>query len=162
MANFPKPIEKRTTFGNLSRSVLMSRVKSRDNLTTELKLIELFKEHHLKGWRRHLNLPGKPDFSWPKLKIAIFVDGCFWHGHDCGKKLVPKTNTEAWTNKIDKTKKHDRDIATSLATKGWNVIRIWECELKKTPNKCISLIKKGIEDSYDRPIEVSDTVLERS
>ena len=82
-----------TTFGGLSRSELMSRVRSTKNQTTEVKLASLLRVAGLTGWRRHQPLPGRPDFVWPKVKVAVFVDGCFWHGHDC-RSLVPKTNTE--------------------------------------------------------------------
>ena len=86
-----------------TRSYVMSRVRSTKNKSTELKLISIFKELNIKGWRRGSKLKGKPDFIFPKNKIAIFVDGCFWHGHEC-RKSIPQTNTDYWMTKIAKNK----------------------------------------------------------
>src|SRR3954468_15046185 len=90
----------RTTFGGLTRSQLMSRVRSRGNKTTELMAKRLFRINGIKGWRRHAKLIGNPDFIWPSSKVAVFIDGCFWHGHGCGRNLSPKTNAELWQKKI--------------------------------------------------------------
>ena len=65
------------------RSKIMRSVKSRGNHPTELKLIQLFKQRGIKGWRRNYQLVGKPDFVFPKARVVLFADGCFWHGHDC-------------------------------------------------------------------------------
>src|SRR5262245_4474504 len=82
----------KTTFGGLSRSALMSRVRSKGNATTELKLLKLLRLARLQGWRRNFRLLGNPDFVFPRQKLAVFVDGCFWHGHGCGRNLKPKRN----------------------------------------------------------------------
>ena len=71
------------TFTDEERSKIMWQVKSGGNKSTELKLINLFKGYRIKGWRRNYKIYGKPDFVSPKKKVAIFVDGCFWHGHNC-------------------------------------------------------------------------------
>lgn len=113
-----------------TRSYVMSRVRSTQNKSTELKLISIFKELNIKGWRRGSKLKGKPDFIFPKNKIAIFVDGCFWHGHEC-RKSIPQTNIDYWMTKIAKNKLRDFEVSEYLQNKKWNVIRIWECELKK-------------------------------
>ena len=82
----------------------MKASKPRGNKSTELKLIKLFKELEIKGWRRNYKIAGAfPDFIFPKLKIAIFADGCFWHGHDC-RTLQPKTNRKYWDEKIKKNR----------------------------------------------------------
>jgi len=88
-----------TSFGGLSRSVLMSRVCSSQNATTELKLRALLRSARLTGWRCNSSLLGKPDFVFSQSKVAVFVDGCFWHGHKCGRNLTPKTNADAWSKK---------------------------------------------------------------
>ena len=75
------------------RSSVMKAVKSRNTKTTELKMIEIFKELHIIGWRRTYPLIGKPDFVFPKKRIAVFVDGCFWHGHDC-RNVTPSDNAD--------------------------------------------------------------------
>jgi DNA mismatch endonuclease (patch repair protein) len=109
----------------------MAAVKSRGNQTTEKKLLVLLRKHRLKGWRRHFPIQGTPDFCWPKQKIAIFVDGCFWHGCPSCYKL-PKSNVAFWTKKIERNRRHDRKITSRLRRNGWRVLRVWECRLSKT------------------------------
>ena len=112
------------------RSSVMRAVKSKGNKSTELKLIELFKKNNIKGWRRNYNLFGKPDFVFPKKRIVVYADGCFWHGHGC-RNTKPKDNENYWTKKILKNKKRDKIVVKELRKKGWIVFRIWECALKK-------------------------------
>jgi DNA mismatch endonuclease (patch repair protein) len=112
------------------RSAVMKAVKSRNTKTTELKMIEIFKELHIVGWRRTYPLIGKPDFVFPKKRIVVFVDGCFWHGHDC-RNVTPSANAEFWNAKRVYNKQHDEIVTETLLKKNWIVIRIWECELKK-------------------------------
>ncbi|MCP4220440.1 MAG: DNA mismatch endonuclease Vsr, partial [bacterium] len=85
----------------------------------------------IKGWRRNYKLPGSPDFVFTKKRITVFTDGCFWHGHDC-RNTKPSTNKEYWDKKIDENKERDRKVTEILKDKNWQVIRIWECELKKS------------------------------
>jgi DNA mismatch endonuclease (patch repair protein) len=80
-------------FSKEKRSAVMKAVKSRNTKTTELKMIEIFKELHITGWRRTYPLVGKPDFVFPKKRIVVFVDGCFWHGHDC-RNVTPSENAD--------------------------------------------------------------------
>lgn len=76
-------------------------------------------------------LPGKPDIVLPKYKTVIFVHGCFWHGHkDCNKSALPSTNTKFWKEKISKTVKRDKFKTIELEKAGWNVLTVWQCELK--------------------------------
>ena len=128
------------------RSDVMKAVKSRNTKTTELKMIELFKELRVIGWRRTYPLIGKPDFVFPKKRIVIFVDGCFWHGHDC-RNLTPSDNAEFWEAKRLYNKKHDEEVTQTLVQKNWTVIRIWECELKKKNRELllekISMLLRG-------------------
>ncbi|MDR0507345.1 MAG: very short patch repair endonuclease [Dysgonamonadaceae bacterium] len=116
-------------FTKEQRSDVMRQVKSARNKSTELKLITFFKENNIKGWRRNYKLFGKPDFTFPKHKTVIFVDGCFWHGHDC-RNTRPKDNADYWQKKRERNIKRDRNVTETLQNKGWKVIRIWECELK--------------------------------
>ena len=89
-----------------------------------------------RGFRYRLNhpwLPGKPDIVLSKYKAVIFINGCFWHGHDgCKDFVIPKSNTAFWLGKIDKNKERDTLDGVALASAGWKVITIWECELKKS------------------------------
>ena len=147
MARWPgKGRNRATTFGNLTRSQLMTRVRSSGNNTTEIRMMHLLRKAGLKGWRRHLRLPGKPDFAWPNQKVALFVDGCFWHGHDCGKNIKPRTNAQAWQEKITNTKRRDRRTARQLRIGGWSVLRIWECRLRDAPDACIGRLRRALEE----------------
>lgn len=116
-------------FTKEQRSQIMRQVKSSRNKSTEIKLLRYFKKQEIKGWRRNYKLFGKPDFVILKIKLAIFVDGCFWHGHNC-RNTKPKDNYEYWENKIKRNIQRDSNVSTYLVAKGWNVIRLWECELK--------------------------------
>ena len=117
------------TFTKEQRSQIMRQVKSNRNKSTELKLIQFFKDNSIKGWRRSYNLFGRPDFVFPLAKKVVFVDGCFWHGHNC-RNTKPKDNKEYWLQKISRNKKRDRTVNKTLTSNGWTVIRIWECQLK--------------------------------
>ena len=133
-------------FTSEKRSAVMKAVKSRNTKTTELKMIEIFKELHIIGWRRTYPLIGKPDFVFPKKRIVIFVDGCFWHGHDC-RNVTPIDNAEFWEAKRLYNKKHDEEVTQTLVQKNWTVIRIWECDLKKKNRELllekISMLLRG-------------------
>lgn len=107
------------------RSWIMAQIRSKGNLSTEKKLEQLFRRERLIGWRRKTDLPGKPDFVFPKQKLAIFVDGCFWHGHPTRCRL-PKTNTSYWAEKILRNRLRDRIVTRSIKNRGWKVLRIWE------------------------------------
>ena len=147
MSRWPgKAKSQRTRFGGLSRSELMSRVCSRGNRTTEEKLILLLREAGIGGWRRHSLLFGRPDFVWRKARVAVFVDGCFWHGHACGRNLSPKTNVGAWREKIRHNKARDSCVTRYLRQHGWRVCRIWECSLSKHPCSCINRIEKALKE----------------
>ena len=118
------------TFDKDKRSAIMKSVKSSGNKSTELGLIVFFKENGITGWRRKYPVKGHPDFVFIKKKIAIFVDGCFWHGHDC-RNMRPKQNEEYWSKKRIRNIMHDQEVSDMFLRRGWTVIRIWECELKK-------------------------------
>jgi len=113
----------------MERSRIMASVKSRDTKSTELKFISLLKEKGITGWRRNYPLTGKPDFVFPLFKITVFIDGCFWHG--CPRHCrMPSSNVNYWNTKIEKNKIRDKKITKALKMKGWQVIRIWEHEIK--------------------------------
>lgn len=112
------------------RSSVMSKVRSRGNKSTELRLIEVFAERGIKGWRRSYPVKGHPDFVFLRKRIAVFVDGCFWHGHDC-RNTRPKQNEKFWSAKRDKNVARDKAVTEGFEGRGWTVLRIWECEMKK-------------------------------
>lgn len=117
-------------FSKSKRSQIMRANKRKGNKSTELKMIEIFKTNGIKGWRRNYTLFGSPDFVFLKKRIAVFTDGCFWHGHAC-RNTKPSSNKEYWDKKIESNKRHDKKVNETLKAKSWNVIRVWECELKK-------------------------------
>jgi len=113
------------------RSYNMSRIRSTNTKPEELVRKFLFS----KGFRYRKNdkrLPGKPDIVLKKYNTVIFVNGCFWHCHEgCPKYVFPKSNQDYWREKLDRNKKRDSDNINMLKSMGWNVITVWECELKK-------------------------------
>jgi DNA mismatch endonuclease (patch repair protein) len=117
-------------FSKSKRSEVMSQIRSRGNQATELALAKLFRRHKITGWRRNQKVFGKPDFIFPKHKLAVFVDGCFWHG--CPKHgTQPKGNAAFWRKKISRNQIRDRLVTRTLRKAGWRVIRIWEHELTR-------------------------------
>jgi DNA mismatch endonuclease (patch repair protein) len=143
-----------TTFGGLTRPVLMSRIRSRGNATTEIKFLTLLRASGITGWRRHLPLIGKPDFVFRSARIVVFLDGCFWHGHNCGRNLQPKTNARAWTKKIQRNRRRDAKVSAQLKLAGWKVIRLWECTLKKQPQRCIAKLLKAMRTIRTNPLQL--------
>jgi DNA mismatch endonuclease (patch repair protein) len=125
----------------------MSRIRSRGNRDTELVLAKFFRRHHITGWRRHLQLrfslrtprsalrtfSVRPDFVFRHARLAIFVDGCFWHG--CPKHgTQPKGNAAFWRRKITGNQTRDRLVKRTLCRAGWRVLRIWEHTLRQATN----------------------------
>jgi DNA mismatch endonuclease (patch repair protein) len=113
----------------MERSRIMASVKSRNTKSTELRFISILKDKSITGWRRNYPLTGKPDFVFPCLRIAVFIDGCFWHG--CPDHCrMPSSNVNYWRAKIEKNKNRDKKITKALKMKEWQVIRVWEHEIK--------------------------------
>ena len=130
-------------FTKSKRSEVMSRVRSRGNKVTELALIELLRAHHITGWRRHQAIFGKPDFVFRQRKLVVFVDGCFWHG--CPTHATkPKDNRVFWQRKLFANQCRDELVTRTLRSKGWRVIRIWQCALKKRPQSCLRRILRAL------------------
>lgn len=120
-----RPIPART---DPHRSRMLSAVRGKGNATTELLLAGILRQSKLPGWRRHLPLPGRPDFAWPRLKVTVFVDGCFWHG--CPRCYqAPKHNAAFWREKVEGNRRRDRRVRWLLRAGGWTVLRIWECRV---------------------------------
>lgn len=118
-------------FTKAKRSEIMSRVRGTGNKRTEVALAKLLRANGITGWRRHYPITGRPDFAFPKQKLAVFVDGCFWHG--CPKHATqPKGNRAFWTAKLTANKARDRRVNSELKASGWRVVRVWEHDLGKT------------------------------
>lgn len=131
-----------------TRSFNMSRIRGKDTAPEILVRKFLFS----KGFRYRLNvneLPGKPDIVLKKYNTIIFVNGCFWHGHEgCKYFVLPKTRTEWWTSKISETQKRDYTNIEQLEKIGWNIIVIWECQLKTDKeNRLQKLVKELKKDA---------------
>jgi DNA mismatch endonuclease, patch repair protein len=115
-------------FSKEKRSEVMSKIKGKGNRDTELKMIKILKNNHISGWRRNQKVFGKPDFVFRKKKVAIFVDGCFWHCCPI-HSTIPKNNNDFWVKKLQSNISRDKVVNQELIRRGWNVIRIWEHEL---------------------------------
>ena len=113
------------------RSFNMSRIKGKNTKPEEIVRKYLFSEGF--RYRKNVsNLPGKPDIVLSKYKTCIFVNGCFWHGHEgCRYFVWPKSNETFWKDKITKNCERDQSNYTLLEQMGWNVLLVWECQLKK-------------------------------
>lgn len=148
-------------FTKAKRSEVMSRIRGRGNKATELALAKLFRRHRITGWRRQVEVqivaavcdrrsskPNgarrgaplqkpfrvRPDFVFPKLKLAVFVDGCFWHA--CPKHTTrPKSNRAFWRRKFANNKRRDALVTRTLRRTGWRVLRVWEHTLRWATKK---------------------------
>jgi DNA mismatch endonuclease (patch repair protein) len=130
-------------FDPRKRSMVMSLIRSKGNKGTELALASLMRRARITGWRRHIQLPGKPDFTFREKRLTVFVDGCFWH--KCPRCYrEPKSRKDYWVEKIRRNQERDRKWNRVLRSKGWAVIRIWECELEKEPAKQLQRIVRAI------------------
>ena len=132
-------------FTEEQRHYCMSQIRNK-NTKPELKLRQALWRL---GFRYRVNdkrLPGTPDIVLPKYRTVIFVHGCFWHGHkDCKNATTPKSNTEFWKTKITRNQERDQEVWRQLEAKGWSVIIVWECQLKKAVlDETIGRVKEGI------------------
>jgi DNA mismatch endonuclease (patch repair protein) len=134
-------------FSKAKRSDVMSRISGRGNKATEIEFLKLLRRHRVSGWRRHLPVAlatpiagsrqnvkrrsqVKPDFVFRRLRIAVFIDGCFWHGCPIhGTK--PSANAEFWRNKLVDNQARDRYVTKALRRQKWTVLRFWEHQLSQ-------------------------------
>lgn len=126
----------------------MSRIRGRGNKETELALMAIFRTSRISGWRRHPAIFGRPDFVFRRQRIAIFVDGCFWHS--CPKhSRAPKGNAQFWAVKLSGNKTRDKIVNLTLRKAGWRVVRIWEHELtKKNRNKFLKKLARVFQSPH--------------
>jgi DNA mismatch endonuclease, patch repair protein len=130
-------------FTTRKRSEIMSRVRSRGNKATELRLIQIFKNNSVTGWRRRVPLFGNPDFVFREERLAVFVDGCFWHS--CPKhRTQPVNNPEFWEGKLQRNVERDRLVNKTLKDQGWRVLRVWQHELlRRNEVRLLSRIERA-------------------
>lgn len=115
-------------FTKAKRSAVMSAIRGKGNKATELRMMALLRAHGFTGWRRGQALLGKPDFVFRRERVALFVDGCFWHS--CPKHATqPKTRAAWWAAKLARNQARDRTVTRALRKDGWTVLRVWECDL---------------------------------
>jgi len=130
------------TFTKRKRSQIMAAIRARGNKDTELRLAALLRSAHITGWRRHQPLPGRPDFSFRRERLAIFVDGCFWHG--CPQHCrMPQENRPYWERKIAGNAARDRAMNKALKAAGWRVLRIWSHSLRQ-PDAVLRRVSSGL------------------
>lgn len=129
------------------RSEVMARIRGKGNRTTEVRLAAVFRAHGITGWRRQYPLPGRPDFAFPQRRVAVFVDGCFWHG--CPRHGTrPQGNARFWREKIARNRERDREVNRALRRRGWRVIRIWEHALRRaTEARVVGRIRRSLPAS---------------
>jgi len=142
-------------FSRKKRSLIMSGIRGRDNKTTEFAMVGVLRRHRIKGWRRHPRLFGKPDFVFVKQRVAVFVDGCFWHG--CPKhSSCPATNRVFWAKKLARNKSRDRLVVRTLRRHGWKVLRVWQHEFSKhgevgLVRRILDMLEQAPPASHRRP-----------
>lgn len=125
-------------FSSQKRSDIMSKIGGKNTKPEILVRKFLFSQ----GFRYRINvktLPGKPDIVLPKYKTVIFINGCFWHGHNCKKGKLPSSNIDFWKEKISNNKSRDDKNSDLLAKLGWKVIIIWQCEISNINSRKIRL-----------------------
>ena len=116
----------------------------------ELLMREILRKAKLLGYRQHLkNIPGRPDFAFPKQKVAVFVHGCFWHGCRYCKLPLPKTHRPFWKNKIETNRARDVRKVRELRRLGWRAVTVWACRLKTESGRerVVVRIKKSLNSS---------------
>lgn len=129
-------------FTKEKRSAVMSRIRGRGNKETEVALARLFRAEGITGWRRNTTLLGRPDFLFGRQRVAVFVDGCFWHC--CAKHSnTPATNRAFWSKKLSANKARDRFVTRTLRKDGWRVVRVWEHEFRK-PARILARIRRAL------------------
>lgn len=146
-------------FSKAKRSEVMSLIRSRGNKATELEFMKLLRRHHISGWRRHLSLKlgetgmarrgcgkrrrlVKPDFVFRGPRVAVFIDGCFWHGCPLhGTK--PAGNSEFWRKKLTENRVRDRRVTMALRSQRWKVLRVWEHQLRGG-DRLVKRVKRSV------------------
>ena len=128
------------TVSSETRSRVMAKVHSKRNRSTEWKIRAALIRKGVRGWRLNAeDVPGRPDFSFPAQQVAVFLDGCFWHG--CRKcQRIPSSNTDYWDAKIRRNRLRDRRVSAALRKSDWRVLRIWEHDITRSPADVIQKI----------------------
>lgn len=122
----------------------MAAIRSTGNKDTELRFLAMMRRNGITGWRRHAKLPGRPDFLFRQARVAVFIDGCFWHG--CARCYrAPNSNAHYWGPKIERNRARDKKTTRVLREAGWRVLRFWECSLQRE-----SAVVRRVADALSR------------
>lgn len=143
----------------LQRSKVMARVTAFGNCSTELVMRRLFRLNAVSGWRRHWKVTlgahakrigtaaVRPDFVFRRKRLAVFIDGCFWHR--CPKHCsAPVQNSKFWRHKFERNVRRDRKVSRLLRRNGWSVVRIWEHDLRERPQVCVRRVQRALESHH--------------
>jgi DNA mismatch endonuclease (patch repair protein) len=131
-------------FSKDKRAAIMRSVRPRGNGTTEIRLARLFRQSGISGWRRQYKTHGTPDFYFPQLRVAVFVDGCFWHGCPL-HATTPATHKKFWKKKLDRNRSRNIVLARTPRRQGVSVVRVWEHELRASVvTKSLERIVRGL------------------
>jgi DNA mismatch endonuclease (patch repair protein) len=126
------------------RSKIMASVRSRGNRSTEQRMEKILRQLHLSGYRKQWPVTGKPDFAWPKFRVALFIDGCWWHGCPrCKRCKTPsKSNAAFWQAKVASNRRRDTRVSRRLRAEGWTVLHVWECvvEHRRTASRLVRVL----------------------
>jgi DNA mismatch endonuclease (patch repair protein) len=133
-------------FTRQKRSLIMAANRGSGNRSTEVKLRVRLAAHKISGWRINgKDIYGKPDFVFDRERLAVFVDGCFWHGCKTCRN-IPATNRKFWAKKIEGNKQRDKAVTRKLRRNGWAVIRFWEHQVRREPQRCIQQIQSTLAE----------------
>jgi DNA mismatch endonuclease (patch repair protein) len=138
-------------FSRAKRSEVMAAIRHRGNRSTERRFAALLRRSGVSGWKLHLSdVPGRPDFYFPKRRVAVFVDGCFWHG--CPKCFqAPNQNASFWADKIGRNRRRDRNVGRALRHRGITVVRLWEHDLELRTGKVARILGLLTKQCRDTP-----------
>lgn len=123
------------------RSRMMAKVRNK-NTAPELAVRRKLHAAGLRFRIHRRDLPGKPDIVLPRYKLAVFVHGCLWHGHDCARGKMPASNAEFWSTKIGKNVARDKAARAALAASGWASVTIWQCDLTRSVDDLIDRLRE--------------------
>ena len=129
-------------FSKAERSRIMAAIKSKGNRSTEKAAASLFRKNKLNGWRSSYALPGTPDFAFPKKRLVVFTDGCFWHGCRPCKSL--DRLKKPWVRKITANRARDRRDGIALRRMGWKVLRVWEHQFRRGPDSIVARVREAM------------------
>lgn len=131
-----------------TRSEMMSSIRGTGNASTEWAMRARLISAGISGFTLHADLPGSPDFAFPEERVAVFTDGCYWHG--CPEHFQePENNADFWARKIQENRDRDRRVTEELEEAGWQVIRIWEHELAESPSAAVARVSKAVGTPSD-------------